>query len=151
MVETKHRLARIRMLPGFSHHTSGHANHRRMCWNGGHNDTTGTHTTVAPDCYRAKDRRAQSHDDEIFDRGMALALAQTGSAQTDTLVDQYIITDNRGLADDNAHAVIDETTRADRGSGMDLDAGQEPGHRSRQPRQQAEVATPKSMRGTMPP
>jgi hypothetical protein len=35
-----------------------------------------------------------------------------------------VIADDRGLPDDDAHAVIDEEPTADRGAGVDLDAGQ---------------------------
>ena len=56
---------------------------------------------------------------------MALGpLGEAGAAQGDALVDGAAFADFGGLADDHAHAVVDEDTRRDARARMDLDAGQ---------------------------
>ncbi len=42
-------------------------------------------------------------------------------AEGDSLVDPYVVADNRGLADHDAGTVIDEKARSDAGAGMDID------------------------------
>ena len=54
---------------------------------------------------------------------MPLAFVLAGAAQSHALVQQAVVTDNGGLADHHAHAVVDEQTLSDLRTGMDLDAG----------------------------
>ena len=54
---------------------------------------------------------------------MALAGVLAGAAQSDTVVDGAVVPDLTGLAEHDAHAVIDEQASADGGTGVDLDAG----------------------------
>ena len=54
---------------------------------------------------------------------MALAGVLAGAAQSDTVVDGAVVPDLTGLAEHDAHAVINEQASADGGTGMDLDAG----------------------------
>ena len=46
------------------------------------------------------------------------------AAQGDSLVKQHVVPNDGGLADDHAHAVIDEEAPPDGGAGVDLNAGQ---------------------------
>ena len=54
---------------------------------------------------------------------MALAGVLAGAAQRDAVVDGAVVTDLSRLAEDDAHAVVDEQAPADPGTGVDLDAG----------------------------
>ena len=54
---------------------------------------------------------------------MALAHVLAGAAQGDAVVNQAVVPDLGGLADDKAHAVVDDQALADGGAGVDLDAG----------------------------
>ena len=63
----------------------------------------------------------------VADGGMALAVVLAGAAQGDAVVDQAVVADLGGLADDDAHAVVDDQAAADRGAGVDLNAGPEAG------------------------
>ena len=54
---------------------------------------------------------------------MALAGVLAGAAQSDTVVDGAVVPDLAGLAEHDAHAVINEQASADGGTGVDLDAG----------------------------
>ena len=57
---------------------------------------------------------------------MALALVLAGAAQGDAVVDEAVIPHLGGLADDDAHAVVDDQAAADLGTGVDLNARPEP-------------------------
>jgi len=93
-------------------------------------------------------------DDVVFDDGVAgIALDHVAlvvgrempRAERDRLVDPHIVTDDRGLADDDAGAVINEEARSDRGPRMDIDAG--PGMRNlrHQPGEQPRVQAMQDM------
>ena len=64
---------------------------------------------------------AGAHDDVVRQRGMSLLSFGAGAAQCHALVEMTIVADLRRLADDDAHAVIDEQPFADLGAGVDLD------------------------------
>ncbi len=67
---------------------------------------------------------------------MALTFIPTGAAQGHALVQGHVITNFGGLANDDAHAVVDEEAAADLGARVNLDAGQptpKVGHHPRQP------------------
>ena len=56
--------------------------------------------------------------------------------ERDRLIEPHVAADDGGLADDDAGAVIDEEARADRGAGMDVDAGLRMGDFRDDPREQ---------------
>mmetsp|Transcript_39169 Transcript_39169/g.91926 ORF Transcript_39169/g.91926 Transcript_39169/m.91926 type:complete len:325 (-) Transcript_39169:72-1046(-) len=92
------------------------------------------------------DREAAQHagigaDDHARAQGrMALgALGQRGATQSHALVDGAALTDFGHLADDDAHAVVDEDPAADARPRVDLDAGQKAAP-VRQPTRQPLVA-----------
>ena len=53
----------------------------------------------------------------------SLVVLEAARAQRDALVDLHAVADDAGFADHHAGAVIDEEEPADRGAGMDVDAG----------------------------
>ena len=55
---------------------------------------------------------------------MSFAPLESGTPQRYALIQQNVIAQLGGLADDNAHAMVDEKPVADGGSRMDLNAGQ---------------------------
>ena len=83
--------------------------------------------------FAAQDRGIGVDDDVVFDRGVALGVAddlaglssrgKLSGAQGDALVELDSVADLGRLADDDAGAVIDEESPADRGAGVDVDAG----------------------------
>jgi hypothetical protein len=80
---------------------------------------------------------------------MALALAPGGTAQRDAVIQRAFVLDHRSLADDHAHAVVDEDPATDGCPGMDLDTrdpAREMGNKTRQP---AQTGAPKPVREPM--
>ena len=76
----------------------------------------------------AKDRGARIDDDVIFNRGMALLIAEFIGvlkrlrAEGDALVDADVIANDRRLADNHARAMVDEEIMTDRRAWMDINA-----------------------------
>ena len=58
--------------------------------------------------------------------GWRFSWSRLGAAEGDALVEHDVVADLGGLADDDAHAVIDEQPFADPSGWVDLDAGQRP-------------------------
>ncbi len=71
--------------------------------------------------------RVVSDEDSVAQCGMALAFFLAGAAQRHALVERNVVADNRGLADDHAHAVVNEDAQPDPRAGMNLDSRPEPG------------------------
>ena len=76
----------------------------------------------------------------VADGGVALAQLLAGAPQGHPLVEQHVVPDLRGLADDKAVAVVDHQAAADGGAGVDLDAGPEPAPLGDAPGQKTEAA-----------
>ena len=62
------------------------------------------------------------------------------------MIERHIVADHGGLADDHAHAVIDEEAAADAGARMDLDARDHAAHVGNETPEQAEAAFPEQVR-----
>ena len=77
---------------------------------------------------------------------MALLAAGRGAAEGDALVEVAVVADHGRLADDDAHAVVDEQPPPDLGARVDLDAGQEPAEVRDQPRQRDPAAHREAVR-----
>jgi len=60
----------------------------------------------------------------VADGRVALSFVFAGSTQRDVLVDEHVVADLGGLANDNAHTVVDKNATADLGAGVDVNAGQ---------------------------
>ncbi len=114
---------RVHGLVVDAHHLGGHAHsgavgrqiaqHHAACADAG----------VVPDIHRAKDLGACTDQHVVAQSGVALAGVLAGAAQSDTVVDGAVVPDLAGLAEHDAHAVINEQASADGGTGVDLDAG----------------------------
>ena len=64
-----------------------------------------------------------AHGDVVAQGGVALAGLVAGAAERDALIEHAVVAHNGGLADDNAHGVVDKEMFADLRGGMNLDAG----------------------------
>ena len=69
--------------------------------------------------------RSGTDDDIVAHGGMPFLLSQSCAAEDYSLVQENIITNLRGLADDYAGTVVDKESPADFCPGMDFDIGQE--------------------------
>ena len=81
---------------------------------------------------------------------MALALFLARAAQRHPLIDDDAFLHFRGLADDDAHAVIDEHPRRDLCGRMDLDARQKLGKLRRHARKQLQADAVQEVRPPVP-
>ena len=79
---------------------------------------------------RAENLGAGTDDDTIAEGRVALAGVPGGAAEGDAVIEGHVIADQGGLADHDAHAVVDEEAATDGGTRVDLDAGQ-PAHQGR--------------------
>ena len=77
----------------------------------------------------------------VSDGGMALAVVLAGAAQGDAMIDQAVVADLGGLADDDAHPVVNDQAAADLGAGVDLNAGDVAGQLGVQAGQEGKVVT----------
>jgi hypothetical protein len=73
---------------------------------------------------------------------MAFQLLMGGPTEDNTLIDQYIIPDLCCFPDDHAHAMVDEESPADLGSGVNLDPCQEAAEVGEQTAEEAEPMPP---------
>lgn len=87
-------------------------------------DTACADAGVAADADVAEDFGASADDNVVAKRRVAFPGFLAGAAESDALIEEAIITDFGGFADDDAHSVIDEKTAADGGAGMNFDAGE---------------------------
>src|SRR5580704_3434419 len=75
------------------------------------------------DRHRTDNRGTRTDHHVVFERRVALFLLEAGAAERDALVEQHVVADLCGLADDDAHAVIDKEATPNLGARMDFDAG----------------------------
>src|SRR6266571_1992749 len=107
----------------------------------------GPDASAIADGKSAQDLRSGSDHDTAAQGGMALGAAiKGGAAERYALVDGAAVTDLCGLADDDAHAVVDEDATADLRPGMDLDARQPAAELGDEPPQPAQTAAPEPVR-----
>jgi hypothetical protein len=92
-------------------------------WNGFHYDGTGSDLGIVADGDVPENFGAGSDDDAISDSWMSLAPVGTGATESDGLVDENVVTDLSGFANDDAHAVIYEEAAPDGCARVDFDAG----------------------------
>ena len=102
----------------------------------------GGDAAVVPHPEGPQDLGPGGDEDVVADGGVALALVLAGAAQGDAVVDEAVVPHLGGLADDDAHTVVDDQALADGGAGMDLDARAVPGDLGVQPGQKAAVVPP---------
>ena len=86
-----------------------------------------------------------AHHHVIGQVRVAFFLFPALAAECHPLVEGYVVSDNRGLPDDNAHPVIDEETPSYRRPGMNLDAGDESAELGEDASDQLELMVPQEM------
>src|SRR5688572_30460010 len=119
-----------------ANHTSGYTNYGRMRGHGFNNDGTGSDLYMVANGYVAEDLRAGANDHAIADRRMPFPLFFARTAQRHSLVDQNVIANLGGFADDNAIAVVNEKPAPDARTWVDLDSGKETAKLRNDPRQE---------------
>ena len=90
--------------------------------NVGEHHGVGGNLDVAADVDGAEHLGTCTNHDVVTQCGVALALVFAGAAQRHALIQQAVVADDGGFADDHAHAVVDEQTFSDLCAGVDLDA-----------------------------
>src|SRR3954469_23811615 len=86
-------------------------------------DRVGAHLRPGAHHDGAQHAGTRADDDAVPDRRMALGAVQAAAPERDVVVEHHVVADLGGLADDDAHAVVDEEPPADGRAGVDLDAG----------------------------
>src|SRR5262249_22848060 len=98
---------------------------------------------------RSENFRAGADDDAGFQSRMALAVNELRSAERDALIERHVIADLGRLADDGAHAVIDENPLSDDRTRMNFDPRQPAAQMRNEPREHGEISLPETMRQAM--
>ena len=80
---------------------------------------------VVPNFDRAKNLSANADYDVVADRRVPFAPLLARAPQGYALIERNAIADLGGLADYDAHPMVDKESFADRGSGVDFDARKE--------------------------
>src|SRR5699024_93559 len=94
--------------------------------------------------------RACADNHAIFQRGVALlALVQPRTAQCHTLVDGAVITNDGGLADDDAETMVDEHPATQLGARVNFYARQQSGQMRDKARQPQPFQPPQAVRQSM--
>jgi hypothetical protein len=81
----------------------------------------------------------------VADGRMALTLIFSCSTKSNTMVEQNIVSDLSGLANDDPHTVIDNKTASNRRAGVDFNTGQKPGYLRTKSGKETTVMFPKPM------
>ena len=71
-------------------------------------DRTGADAAVPPDRNVAKNFRSPTDHHLIFDRRVPLAVFLAGAPEGHALIQSYVVTDDRSLANDHPKPMIDE-------------------------------------------
>lgn len=78
---------------------------------------------VVADADVAEHLGARAHGDVIAERWVAFAGLVAGAAERDALIEHAVVAHNGGLADDDAHGVVDKEVLANLRGRVNLDAG----------------------------
>ena len=78
---------------------------------------------VVADADVAEHLGARAHGDVVAQGGVAFAGLVAGTAERDALIEHAVVAHNGGLADDDAHGMVDKEVLANLRGGMNLDAG----------------------------
>src|SRR4029077_19850824 len=103
-----------------ANHSAGHAYYSRVRRNGANHHRPGADLGAVSNRDIAKNLGARADHDVVSDGRVALAFFFAGSAQRHALIEQYVVTDLRGLADHHAHAMVDKTAAPDGRARVDL-------------------------------
>src|SRR5512138_3044799 len=110
-----------------------------------------SNATVVPNHDRSQHLGPCANDHMIADSRVTFDLVQTCAAQCDSVIDGDIVPDFSCLADNHAHAMIDEEVMPDRRTWMDFNTG-EPAHDLRNRAcDQFETTLPQTVRQAMCP
>ena len=102
---------------------SRHANNGAVVGDILNDDRVAADLDVVADADVAEHLGARAHGDVVAQGGVALAGLVAGAAERNALVEHAVVAHNGGLADDDAHGVVDKEVLADLCGGMNLDAG----------------------------
>ena len=104
-------------------HATGEAHDGRPGRHVLHDHGPGPHPGMGSDVHGAEDLPPGSDNDTIAEGWVPLLPLEAGAAQRHSLVQHHVIADLGGLADHDTHAVIDDESSPDRGTGVNLDTG----------------------------
>src|SRR4051812_6266899 len=117
-------LSRVRITPGDG--ARGQADRGGVRGDVLQDDRPGADAGSLADCDGTEHRCADTDDGVALNRRVALAALFPRAAEGDALVHGDIVPDRGGLTNDDTHTVIDEDALTDPGTGVNLDAGDEP-------------------------
>ena len=106
---------------------------------------------VVADANVAEHLGACAHSDVIAERWVALTGLVAGTAERDALVEHAVVAHNGGLADDDAHGMVDKEVLADLRGGMNLDAGDMTGELREHAGERAMTVLPEPVLGHVVP
>src|SRR5690349_24994792 len=86
---------------------------------------TRANTAVLADHNVAENFRSSSNDHAIFDGGMPFPVLFSRATESHALIEGHIVADDAGLANHDAHAVIDEEAAANLRGGMNFNSGEQ--------------------------
>lgn len=129
---------------------ASYANNRRIRWNVFKHNGVCADFDVVANGYVAQNFCACAYYHVVAQRGMAFVMLLARSAQGCALVNRAVITDDGGLTDNYAHAVVDEQIFADFCAGVDFDTRKKPAQLRQQSSQKTQVYYVEKMRNAMP-
>src|ERR1035441_1212206 len=91
-------------------------------------DRTSPDSAVSSHGDVAKNFRSSADHHVVFDSGVPLAVLLAGTAESDTLIQSHVVTDDRGFADDHAQPMVNEQPAANCCAGVYFNSGQEARH-----------------------
>ena len=110
----------------------------------------GSYPAVVPDPNGPQQFSSCSHDHVVLNGGVALFLFPTGPPQGHPLVNGDVVSNFRGLADDDAQAVVDKKAVSDFGPRMNLDGRKKAHHVGKPTSQELESLIPQPMVEAVP-
>src|SRR5439155_13765731 len=116
-----------------------------------HDHRSGADPAARPDGEGPDDAGAGPDDDIVGQGRVALLLLEARAAQGDAVEQRDVLPDLGRLADDHAHAVVDEQARPQLGGGVDLDARQETAHMGQEARGYEPAVAPEPVSGPVEP
>src|SRR5882724_1983388 len=115
----------LHTLPVTVCYPAGHAHDNRVLRDLPHHHRARADAAPRPDGEAPENLRPRPHGDVVAQGGMTLLPPHAGAAEGHALEQGHVLADLRRLADDDAHAVVDEEAPPQLGRGMDLDPGEE--------------------------
>ena len=125
-VDLVHLPGEVHLLPGDAHHPGGDAHGGGLRRYFAEHHRVGRDAGIVPYFEGAQHFGSGGHHHIVPQGGVALAVVLAGAPQGDPVVEQAVVADLGRLADDDAHAVVDEQALADLRAGVYLDAGHMP-------------------------